>query len=339
MRIYPFLALLVVCGCSGQKAPATNSAQGPKAVADSEVQTPGSPSVNPDPEAAPPSSAPPSQASNANTQTPATSDPEAVSPPAQITGALLHCGILLEASDALPTAQIGCRLDDKDGNRIDSLKLGAKAEYSATAVPVGIKVTQRDPTLAIRDYDSIFDIAGANKGQVQDALNKTQFRVELKGVIRGEALGTIVASLNPTDSEIKRGDWLSFLSNASPTYIDLSTSLVWALDNGTGYTLAEGNTHCNDLIYAGSSSWRLPTITELQTAKLDGLGVAFADGGNMNIDSQRFGGYASSTLEFPDQPSVIGVSKFWTINLAVNANPTVTLNPVENRFSVICVHE
>lgn len=270
---------------------------------------------------------------------PETGEDESASRPSPITGAFLRCGILLDATDSLPTTEVGCRIEDKDANRIDPASLGLRAIYAAINVPNGVKVAQRILTSAIRNFDILFDFQAASKLLVQDAVNKAVFTVDFNTIIENRPIGSQNSTLPQAKATVKRGDWISFLTDASPTYMDASTSLVWALDDGKGYTLEEGESHCNDLIYAGNSNWRLPTITELQTAQLNGLGVAYADAGNMNIDSGRFGGYGASTLEFPDQPPVIGQSRRWNINLSQAAGQNTTLVPVENRQSVICVHE
>ena len=266
-------------------------------------------------------------------------DGEGVSIPSGITGALLRCAALSDASNEIPTSQIGCRLSDAAGKRIDPSSLGVKAAFTTSAVPAGIKVTQRTPLYVARSFDSIFDLTGASKDAVTAALASMKYEVSMKAIIGDDALGSKSSTFAQSKIEPRRADWVSYLYGSSPTYVDQATSLVWALDDGKGYTLEEGRVHCNDLIYADSSDWRLPTAVEMRTAHLNGLGVAYADGGNMNIDSKRFAGYGTSTLEFPDQVPVIGMSRRWSIDLGPANGANLSLGPVEDRKSVICVHE
>ena len=274
---------------------------------------------------------------------PGVSDPkkedEGANRPEVISGVYLRCSTLLDATAELPTSQVACRLNNKDGLRVDPASIGVKAAFNLATIPATVKVTQRVLNFADRSYDSLFDISASNVAAVLDAIDKITPTVELRGIIGDESFGSQSSTYAQAKIEPIRADWISYLYGSSPTYVDQSTSLVWALDDGKGYTLEEGRVHCEDLIYADSGNWRLPTIVELRTAQLNGLGVAYADGGNMNIDSKRFGGYGSSTLEFPDLPPVIGTSRRWSIDLGAPSATNASLGPVEDRKSVICVHE
>lgn len=264
---------------------------------------------------------------------------EEIAIPEAVTGALLRCGTLSEATEKLPTTEIACLLGDKTGKRIDPSSLGVKAIFTADSVPSNVKVKQRLPSYVARKFDSIFEISAAKKSDIDAALKTMVYAVELRAILGDESLGSKASSFDTAKVEPKRADWVSYLYGDAPTYVDQVTSLVWALDNGTGYTLEEGRQHCENLIYADSSDWRLPSAVELRTAHLNGLGKAYADPGNMNIDSQRFGGYLSSTLEFPDQAPIIGQSQNWFVDLGKPSGSNLFLGPVENRRSVICVHE
>lgn len=54
-------------------------------------------------------------------------------------------------------------------------------------------------------------------------------------------------------------------------FIDRTTGLMWARDNGTMYTWQNAVNQCNGSSYGGYTDWRIPTQKELMQAYADGI--------------------------------------------------------------------
>lgn len=133
------------------------------------------------------------------------------------------------------------------------------------------------------------------------------------------------------------------------TVIDEKTRLVWQRD-GKGDCSdddIEGNcsqsmadTHCKNLDFAGSTSWRLPTVQELQT-------IVDHSRHHPAIDRMWFPepepsrdvdvpGYWSSTVYFPRRNSAPADRAAWSVSFRVGY---ATNKSIESDGRVRCVHD
>lgn len=265
-------------------------------------------------------------------------DSEQPTPPARISGAFLHCANLSTATDEIPVSSVACRLDDDQGNRIDPNDRNAKAAYTIGSVPASVTVNQKTLTYSDRTFDSLFEFRAANKQLSLQAASSSVVTVNLVDLASNQSIGELSGAIAEIKLDGRGGAWSRLVESNNTIIIDSITSLVWGVDDGKGYTYDEGIRRCEGLTYAGRSSWRLPSIDELRIARDHGFGAIHAEPANMNVNSNRFGVYRSVTLEFPNQPIVAG-SRVWNLDLALPKPQGPVRNPVENKGSVICVHD
>ncbi|HNT35643.1 MAG TPA: DUF1566 domain-containing protein, partial [bacterium] len=90
------------------------------------------------------------------------------------------------------------------------------------------------------------------------------------GIIGTIATGVTRSDATGDDGHYRKGKPRSFRDNGNGTVTDNNTGLIWVKDPsaagvGGTYTWSDAITACENLVYAGYSDWRLPTVQELST--------------------------------------------------------------------------
>jgi len=250
---------------------------------------------------------------------------ESADRPVSITGAYLYCASLLDATDASLTTVIGCRATGID--------LGANysVDYSLSLATVpGVTATQKILTDLNRKNDIVFYFTGTTRAASIQGSRESKVVMKVKdlatGITESKAALKIASVLNGK-SATPEFKLVNFEGSELFYVIDEQTGKNWSVDNGQGYTFLQAKAYCDSFGLGDDTSWRLPTITELQT--LFGSDPTSVVG--MNISSVKFGGYWSSTL-------AVGTNLAWRINLgALDVNSATSPLDFTTMLSVICV--
>jgi hypothetical protein len=234
---------------------------------------------------------------------------------------------------------VGCRLSDAKGAKVDPAKSGAAVSYAPVGLPSGIKVIQKDSVIPERNYDTIFELSSAEQAQLEIAMPNMVFSAVLTDS-KNESLGTKTFDKNSPQAAAPRGDWISKGEAGAMVFIDKTTSLSWAIDDGKSYTFDQATEHCAALVYAGAENWRVPSIMELLGAHLDEIGTMFPQPDKMNLDSSRFGGYITTALTSESFGSIFGLgNKRLAIDFSKASILGLVFGEPDVKRSVICVHD
>ena len=262
---------------------------------------------------------------------------ESVTIPAAITGVLLTCSVIVPP--VLSTSQVGCRLSDEKGARIDPATLGASVSYAPIDPPSGIKVIQKNSIIPERNYDTIFELSSADQLQLESAMPNMVYKVAFTDG-NSTSLGSKIFDKNSPQFPALRADWIAKGEVGAFYFIDKTSSLSWAVDDGLSYNFDQATEHCAAMVYAGADNWRVPSIMELLSAHLDEIGTAFPQPDKMNIDSSRFGGYITTALTLESFGSIFGLgNKRLSINFSKPSFLGLVFGQPDVKKSIICVHD
>jgi len=100
---------------------------------------------------------------------------EQASPPAVVTGAFLHCS---RTSTHDGYVQVGCRIDDENGQKIAPETLGKRATYTYKLAPIAdVTVVESRPVFPTRHYDYLLDFKSGSTDKIQQAVRNTSVSV------------------------------------------------------------------------------------------------------------------------------------------------------------------
>ncbi len=268
------------------------------------------------------------------------SSDETPSIPQAITGALLTCATILPPVGSVSSAQIGCRLSDTSGQRIDPATSGNSAVYAPVSVPTGVTVNQKVPMIAERNFDSIFEISSSDAAALDSAVASIVYKVDITNISDNAEVASKTSDKSTVQIEVPRADWVRKVEGAAPYFIDKTTALTWGVDDGKSYTFDEATAHCAALDYVGAHNWRVPSISELLAAHLDEIEKAFPQPENMNIDNTRNGGYISTALTPDTFSSIFGAgNKRLALDFSKPSFLGLVFGDPADKRSLICVHD
>ncbi len=196
---------------------------------------------------------------------PATADSESVSPPGNVSGALLTCSVLFPASTANPTTGVGCRFGSVDGARVPLTAVAEIANFDGVP-PTGISMAIiPNPNI---DWEVLYNFTAANPAASEQGAQATKIILNLKNTKDGQASANLEVQLSQVDYPLLEA-WAPVCKGIDCAYREVSTGLTWSPSQGQSPDWDSAKARCDALVFAGLSDWKLPSLLESQKALSD----------------------------------------------------------------------
>jgi len=271
----------------------------------------------------------------------ASSADEQVSVPSGITGALLFCMSQLDALDIMTQNGVTCRLEDKDGSRIDPATLGGRLNY--TVIPPPSTSTFNLLTIIDspeRTYDMTLAVKGFTKEEANAALNSSKLKVDLISLTSGKIIASETHVVREVTHDKKPTTWVETPTASGSLFLDTATGDYWTADTQRLYTFREAVTYCNSLPPVRDFIWQVPFLPALITGRVHGIGTTALGVKKMGIRSGVK--YWSASIVGVDDPktpvaadSSLYSAELLTGEISAETQPSGIYNTV--RQPVVCV--